>query len=205
MKAGVSVSSISFGGAACRPPGSRQGSLRFPVTPPGGGRLYAVHLDQEVDHEGSFRSPLIRLGHPAQPTVRVGSAGLGACAAAVGTPSGGRYGAGGGPWLGVPTVAAGGAPDPDSGGRMMHVLLAPRVATPVLALMVIGCGFLERPLERGARLMYRSLVAWVTRGGLLTELRAGRHGSSCSRPNASGSARRWWSWAAGPLGSSIPG
>lgn len=56
----------------------------------------------------------------------------------------------------------------------MHVLLAPRVALPLLALMVVGCGFLERPLEHGARLMYRALVAWATRGVLLTELRAGR-------------------------------
>ena len=56
----------------------------------------------------------------------------------------------------------------------MHVLLAPRVAIPVLALMVVGCGFLERPLERGARIVFRACVAWAMRGVLLTEARTGR-------------------------------
>ena len=57
---------------------------------------------------------------------------------------------------------------------MMRVLLMPAVALPLLALMVVGCGFLERPLERGAALVYRALVAWATRGALWTEARAAR-------------------------------
>ena len=56
----------------------------------------------------------------------------------------------------------------------MHVFLAPRVSLPLLALMVVGCGFLERPLEHGARMVYRALVAWATRGALWTEARAAR-------------------------------
>ena len=57
----------------------------------------------------------------------------------------------------------------------MHVFLAPRVSLPLLALMVVGCGFLERPLERGAALVYRALVAWATRGALWTEARVARN------------------------------
>ena len=56
----------------------------------------------------------------------------------------------------------------------MRVLLMPAVALPLLALMVVGCGFLERPLEHGARMVYRALVAWATRGVLWTEVRAAR-------------------------------
>ncbi len=57
----------------------------------------------------------------------------------------------------------------------MRVLLTPAVVFPLLALMVVGCGFLERPLEHGARMVYRALVAWAARGALLMELRTGRH------------------------------
>ncbi len=48
--------------------------------------------------------------------------------------------------------------------------MTPAVALPLLALIVVGCGFCERPLAWGAALVYRALVAWVTRGTIWTAM-----------------------------------